>query len=279
MQARVLIYNIHHWEGTDGKVDVARVAEVVRATAADIVALNEVYHPAQWLERGQPALPAMAEMLGMSWVFGKATESPWPGQARPVGYGNACLSRWPIRAYAVHRLTPIPGREPRSLLEVRVELPDGRPFTVYVTHLDHQSEAARMVQLQAVLQWTSRDRERPHLLLGDLNALSPADFPEPTQRQEAVARAVPWPQAVAEGFTLEEPTVVPRLLQTGYLDCFAQAGEGEGTTWPTPAPRVRLDYVLASPPLASRLRRCQRWDSPPAEVASDHFPVLAEFEL
>ncbi|MCS7222022.1 MAG: endonuclease/exonuclease/phosphatase family protein [Anaerolineae bacterium] len=273
MQVRVLTYNIHHWEGTDEKVDVARVAEVIRATAADIVALNEVYHPAPWLERNRPALSVMAEMLGMGWVFGKATEYPWQGQAGLVGYGNACLSRWPIRAYAVHRLPPIPDREPRSLLEVCVELPDGQPLTVYVTHLDHQSEAVRLVQLQAALQWTLRDRGRPHLLLGDLNALSPADFPEPEQWQGMLAFAA------AEGFTLEEPKAIPRVLRAGYLDCFAQAGKGEAPTWPTASARMRIDYIFASPALASKLCYCQRWDISPAEIASDHFPVLAMFEL
>lgn len=273
MQVRVLTYNIHHWEGTDGKVDVARVAEVIRATAADIVALNEVYHPALWPERSQPALPAMAEMLGMGWVFGKATEYPWQGQAGLIGYGNACLSRWPIRAYAVHRLPLIPDREPRSLLETRVELPDGRPLTVYVTHLDHQSETARLMQLQAALQWTLRDRGQPHLLLGDLNALSSADFPAPERWQEMVAFAA------AKGVTLEEPKVVPHLLRAGYLDCFAQAGEGEAPTWPTTAAWMRIDYIFISSALAPKLRRCRRWDIPPAEIASDHFPVFAVFEL
>jgi endonuclease/exonuclease/phosphatase family metal-dependent hydrolase len=273
VQMRVLTYNIHHWEGTDGKIDVARVTEVIRAAAADIVALNEVYHPVQWPEQGRPALPAMAEMLGMNWVFGKATEYPWQGQIEPAGYGNACLSRWPIRAYAVHRLAPISGREPRNLLEVRLELPDGRPFTVYVTHLDHQSEAVRLAQIRAALQWTLRDRERPHLLLGDLNAQSPTDLQRFGQQVEVTA------SAGAEELTWEEPRVVPHLLRVGYLDCFTQAGEGEALTWPTSAPQVRIDYIFASSALATKLRCCQRWDFPPAAVASDHFPMLAEFEL
>jgi endonuclease/exonuclease/phosphatase family metal-dependent hydrolase len=42
------------------------------------------------------------------------------------------------------------------------------PFSVYVTHLDHLSEAVRVQQLAALLQWTIRDRERPHLLSGRL---------------------------------------------------------------------------------------------------------------
>ena len=39
---RVMTYNIHHGEGLDGKVDVLRIAELIRREAADIVALQEV---------------------------------------------------------------------------------------------------------------------------------------------------------------------------------------------------------------------------------------------
>ncbi len=273
MKLRVLTYNIHHWEGTDGRVDIARVAEVIRATEADIVGLNEVYHPARVPGLERPALDAMAQMLEMEAVFGQATEIPWPKGADPIGYGNACLSRWPIQAYAAHRLAPVPDREQRGLLEARITLPNGETLTVYITHLDQKFEAARMKQLQSLLQWVSRDRDRPHLLMGDFNALSPMDYPEPGQWEEAVALAA------AEGFTLEEPRVIPRLLQAGYTDSFAQAGQGERLTSPTTKPRVRIDYIFAPPTLAPALRWCRRWDAPPAALASDHFPVLAEFIL
>ena len=69
------------------------------------------------------------------------------------------LTRFPLLAHAGHHLTPIDGHEQRGLLEGRVLLPDGRrTLSVYVTHLDHLSEAARAVQLTALLQWTTRDR-------------------------------------------------------------------------------------------------------------------------
>nr|WP_020468889.1 endonuclease/exonuclease/phosphatase family protein [Zavarzinella formosa] len=39
---RVLTYNIHHGEGTDDKVDLARLAEVIKVSKPDLVALQEV---------------------------------------------------------------------------------------------------------------------------------------------------------------------------------------------------------------------------------------------
>ena len=39
---RVLSYNIHHGEGTDGKLDLKRIAKLIRDSKADLVALQEV---------------------------------------------------------------------------------------------------------------------------------------------------------------------------------------------------------------------------------------------
>lgn len=253
---RVLTYNIHHWEGSDGRVDVARVAAVVRASDADVIALNEVYHPAPAPGLDRPALTAMAEMLGMHVVFGAALQMAWPGSAQPVGYGNACLSRHPIQAYAAHHLPAPPGHEARGLLEARLALADGSPLTVYITHLDHLAEEVRLAQVQAALQWTARDRARPHLWMGDFNALAPEG------------------NSGAPG----EGQVIARLLRAGYIDCAAQAGARQ-PTWSTAHPHQRIDYIFASAALAPFLRACWRWEESPAAEASDHFAVVAEFVI
>ena len=39
---RLMTFNIHHGEGTDGKVDLERIAKVMGEAQADIVALQEV---------------------------------------------------------------------------------------------------------------------------------------------------------------------------------------------------------------------------------------------
>ena len=39
---RVMTYNIHHAEGLDGKVDLERIANVIRQSNADVIALQEV---------------------------------------------------------------------------------------------------------------------------------------------------------------------------------------------------------------------------------------------
>ena len=41
-ELRVLSYNIHHGRGTDGAIDLPRIARVIAATRPDLVALQEV---------------------------------------------------------------------------------------------------------------------------------------------------------------------------------------------------------------------------------------------
>ena len=55
----------------------------------------------------------------------------------------------------------------------------------------------------------------------------------------------------------------------------------DGFTWHTGNPTTRYDYVFAEAALAPRLRACRVVDASVAGVAaaSDHYPLVAEFEL
>jgi endonuclease/exonuclease/phosphatase family metal-dependent hydrolase len=268
---RVLTYNIHGWRDAHGQIDVDRLARVIQASRADIVGLNEVFHPLTPPGEARPALDLLAEALGMEAAFGVAL-TPQFAFAPLASYGNALLTRYPLLAHAGHHLTPVDGHEQRGLLEARVLLPDGRtPFSLYVTHLDHLSEAARVRQLAAVLQWTVRDRDRPHLLMGDFNALAPGDFAADPVTLEALRASAAFGRLADQGME-----VVPRLLRRGYVD--AQAAEA-APTFPADQPSVRIDYIWLSASLAPALRWCRPWTTGDTAVASDHLPVLAEIDL
>ncbi|MBI3959732.1 MAG: endonuclease/exonuclease/phosphatase family protein, partial [Chloroflexi bacterium] len=189
---QILTFNIHGWRTADGAPNWQQVANVIRASGADLVGLNEVYHPLAGPESPHshsvdPLLDRMADELGMQAVFGPCLRWPATDTMPEKSYGNGLLSRWPIIASAAHHLTPVAGKEQRGLLEGRILLPDGRTFTAYVTHLDHTDEAARLIQLRALRTWTVRDRNRPHVVMGDFNAVSPWDF---VQRQNDLLRLV-----------------------------------------------------------------------------------------
>jgi endonuclease/exonuclease/phosphatase family metal-dependent hydrolase len=268
---KVLTYNVHGWQAPDGELNVDLVAEVILRSGADVVGLNEVFHP---LPAGElPALARLAERLDMRFAFGPTQPSD-PVPNHPP-YGNALLSRWPIMAHAAHHLAPAVAYGKRGLLEARVLLPSGRPLTVYVTHLDHRSEEVRMQQWAAADTWLARDRARFHLVLGDFNALAESDYEEPGARDRLLTYQAErgWP---APAFDL-----MGRVLRSGYADAFEMSGgqPARGATWPAQAPERRIDYIFVPRASVSALRGCGLVSDPLAMRASDHLPVMADIDV
>jgi exonuclease III len=80
-----------------------------------------------------------------------------------------------------------------------------------------------------------------------------------------------------------ERWTVERLLSLGYVDCFRRKHpRAHGHTCATWSPAARVDYVFATPDLAEKLIACEvvgdrRWADADAHVASDHFPLVADF--
>lgn len=271
---RLLTYNIHGWKGSDGRVDVERLARIILTSQADVVGLNEVFHPYAVPGDERPALDVLAETLGMTYAFGVAL-TPQFAFAPSAAYGNALLARLPLLAHASHHLTTAAGHEQRGLLEARLLLPDGRTtLSVYITHLDQRSEAVRMQQTRALLQWVGRDRARPHVLMGDFNALSLADYEGRARDMEALRNSNQSAHMLVDG-----AQVLPRLLRAGYVDRFTPQTGQQAYTYPASAPAVRIDYILVSQPLAAATRRCQVWETPDTALASDHLPLLAAINL
>lgn len=263
---RALSYNVHGWRSLDGAPNVTQVASVIADSGADIVGLNEVFHP--WPISGDSALSLLAGRLGMSCAFGP-TQVSGVSHGQPL-YGNAVLSRWPILAYAAHHLAPITACGQRGLLEARVLPPFGRPVTLYVTHLDHRSEDVRLVQWSSASAWLSRDRDRAHLLLGDFNALAATDYAD----QAAIDRLAAYQQA--KGWPVPAFDLISRILSAGYADACAGSGGVCGATYPTGSPERRIDYVFLPRSHADAIRGCSRVESAEALLASDHLPVCVD---
>ncbi len=160
---RALTYNIHHAEGVDGKLDLVRIAKVIRESRADIVALQEVDQRVNRSESvAQPA--ELARRTGLHFVFGP--NIPLQGGQ----YGNALLSRWPIERTHNHLLPCLNSGEQRGVLECLVRSPFG-PIRVFATHFDHRRDPAeRTLSAKFVNELLAQDLQTPTLLLGDLNA-------------------------------------------------------------------------------------------------------------
>jgi endonuclease/exonuclease/phosphatase family metal-dependent hydrolase len=159
---RVLSYNIHHAAGVDGKLDLGRIAGVIRAARPDIVALQEVDR-----EVGRSGkvdeVAKLAELTGLHGLFSKSI--PLGGGA----YGNAVLTRLPV---AKREALPLPGREPRSALVATLRMKKDDPateFTFFATHFPLQ-EKNRVECAAKIAEWLKAKKIGTALLAGDLNA-------------------------------------------------------------------------------------------------------------
>lgn len=161
---RVLSYNIHHGEGTDGRLDLERIARVIQAQKPDLVALQEVDVKTQRTGRVDQAA-ALAKLTGMHVFFGPAMDYDG-GQ-----YGDAVLSRYPLLETKNHPLPKDTGTEPRTAVAAVVRLGRDGPKVLFAsTHLEHTADGPRVVQAREINRQLVRAGGDPAILAGDMNA-------------------------------------------------------------------------------------------------------------
>jgi endonuclease/exonuclease/phosphatase family metal-dependent hydrolase len=165
VQVRVLSYNIHHGAGTDGELDLPRIANVIKRLKPDLVALQEVDKKTQ-RSRGVDQAAELGRLTGMHAVFGKAME--YAGGE----YGEAILSRLPLQQVTVHAL-PAPEKcEPRCALAAVVQFDGIGSKVLFVgTHLEHADTTVRLCQAGKLSPLLAKDNRLPTILAGDFNAV------------------------------------------------------------------------------------------------------------
>jgi endonuclease/exonuclease/phosphatase family metal-dependent hydrolase len=151
---RVATFNVHHCEGRDGRVDVARIARVIASTRADVIALQELdLGLARSGFVNQPG--ELARATGTTIEFHPLIRS---GEGR---YGVALAAREPLESEKIP-LPRIAREEPRAALVARWQ-----GTTVVATHLS-RARRARRAQVEA-LAALARKAPLPVVLMGDLN--------------------------------------------------------------------------------------------------------------
>ena len=235
LELRILCWNIHHGEGVDGKLNLERIAAVIRSVSPDLVALQEVEVGSK--RTGGVDQPAeLARMTGLKSVFQKNIDF------QGGGYGNAVLSRFPVRSSESLRLPNHNGGEQRGALCVHIELP-GRtaPLLLICTHLDHRpNDSERRASADAMEHHIAGLTDTLMLLAGDLNAVPESPVLDMFRQHWTITNSQPL------------------------------------ATIPVDLPTRQIDFVLTRPANRWRALKTRVLDE---AVASDHRPIFAELEI
>ena len=156
---RLVAYNVKHGLGMDERIDLERVADVLRPLDADVITLQEIDVGVERSARVDQA-EALGRLLDMDAFFGDFM--PYQGGE----YGMAVLTRLPVQDVRNIRLPD--GAEPRTSLAVTVEAQGGVLLTVAGIHL-YRTPEERLAQAE-VLSDAFDGSEQPVALVGDFNS-------------------------------------------------------------------------------------------------------------
>ncbi|MEA3365057.1 MAG: endonuclease/exonuclease/phosphatase family protein, partial [Candidatus Hydrogenedentes bacterium] len=160
---KVLTYNIHHGEGTDGKIDIERIAGLIRAESPDVVCLQEVdRNMSRTNGLDIPAL--LAAKLGMNVTFGPNLE------IQGGHYGNATLTPHEILKQENCSLPTPEDGEPRGCLRTTIAV-GNQTVDVFNTHFSIIGEE-RIAQASRVFDVLP---QHSVVLAGDLNETDTAE--------------------------------------------------------------------------------------------------------
>ncbi len=230
-EIRVISYNIHHGEGSDGKIDLERIAKLLKAESPDLVAVNEVDQGTNRTHKID--MPAeLARLTGMKAVFEKNIDHD--GGL----YGNAVLSRLPIRRHKNHKLPSNYEGEQRGVLEIELgDKDESEPLLFLATHLDYRpDDTERKWSIKKIEEILADRQKAPAILAGDLNA-SP------------------------------DSAVMAEFAKT-----WRRANDKDLSTFPAAKPTKQIDYILVRPAARWEVVEVRVLDE---AAASDHRPLLA----
>jgi endonuclease/exonuclease/phosphatase family metal-dependent hydrolase len=242
---RILTYNVHRCRGTDRRLSPARIAEVIARCRPDIVALQEL-DIGRARTNGVDQAQAIAHRLEMDFHFHSVL------QLEDELYGDAILTALPARLV---KSGPLPGLavarrlEPRGALWVAVDV-GGVEIQIVNTHLSLIGRE-RVRQVAALLgpDWLGGvDCHEPKMLLGDFNAVP----------RSAAYRAIT--RTLSDVQMVQKPRRRPQR------------------TFPARLPTLRLDHVFVSK-TSLRVTNVDVPRSALARVASDHLPLVVDFEV
>ena len=246
MTLRLLSYNIKF----GGRGREQALTDVITGVNPDVVLLQEATDP------------AVIERL--------ARDTGLPHWGSRPAFSMGFLTRIPVAHHAWHR--PVGARH--AFLELALEGVECRIFGLHlVAWFSKWTERKRAREIRALLHGIREHQHGFHLIAGDFNALAPGELLQVTRMPRWI-RAMVW----LSGRDISRETI-QTMLDEGYVDGWRRLHPtGEGYTFPTWDPHVRLDYAFVPSKHADRIAVCEVLFAPAQLVkdASDHAPMLVE---
>jgi endonuclease/exonuclease/phosphatase family metal-dependent hydrolase len=159
VDVRVATYNIHRARGMDRRTMPSRIADVIRAMDADIVALQEVIGAGP---AGAGQAEEIGAALGMGWMMASVRH------LRSHLFGNVVLSRYPIVHHSQYDLS-WRTCESRGCQRADIDLGGGDALHIYNVHLG-TAVLERRYQAPRLAAFVHDHRiQGPKIILGDFN--------------------------------------------------------------------------------------------------------------
>ena len=159
VDVRIATYNIHRCRGMDRRTIPSRVAEVIRALDADVVALQEVIGAGP---SGAGQAEEIGAACGMGWVMTSVRH------LRNNLFGNVVLSRFPIIHHSQYDLS-WRTCEPRACQRADLDIGGGQPLHIYNVHLGTAVLERRYQATRLAAFVHDRRVVGPKVILGDFN--------------------------------------------------------------------------------------------------------------
>lgn len=240
LRIRVASYNIHKCRGMDRRTNPERIAKIIAELNADVIAIQEVLDV-----RGGP--PEFDQARFITADLGTYRQCFGENRTLHDGrYGNMTLSRFPFQVCQNYELT-WRRRERRGCLRTDLLLPGNTLLHVFNVHLGtgfvERRHQARMLLSDDLLNHI--ELVGPRIVVGDFNE---------------------WTRGLAS-----------RLMGKAFEPVKPKTFLRHGRTYPGLFPILHLDHFYYDKDLVLRSFRVHR--NRKTLAASDHLPLVAEFEL